>query len=75
MAYCTHYKVFRVFKIKVTEVFLGTLENGTFVLTLMSLHTSPIILVILTIENHQDNAMILQRERMTVSLLLFKTVL
>lgn len=33
------------------------------------------VLVILTIESHQDNAMILQRGRMTVSLLLFKNVL
>lgn len=41
----------------------------------MPLQTSPIILVILTKENHQDNTMILQRERMTVSLLLFKNVL
>lgn len=36
---------------------------------------SLIVLVILTIESHQDNAMILQRGRMTVSLLLFKNVL
>ena len=41
----------------------------------MPLQTSQIILVILTKENHQDNTMILQRERMTVSLLLFKNVL
>lgn len=41
----------------------------------MPLQTSPIILVILIKENHQDNTMILQRERMTVSLLLFKNVL
>ena len=41
----------------------------------MPLQTSPIFLVILTKENHQDNTMILRRERMTVSLLLFKNVL
>lgn len=41
----------------------------------MPLQTSPIFLVILTKENHQDNTTILQRERMTVSLLLFKNVL
>lgn len=78
MAFCAHYKIFRVFRIKVSDFFLKhtwawiTLPYSSYN---MPLQTSLIILVVVTKENHQDNTMILQRERMTVSLLLFKNVL
>lgn len=77
MAYCAHYKVLRVFKFQVTGVLITTGEWNLPPSSYYNLLLQPslIVLVILTIGNHQDNAMILQRERMTVSLLLFKTVL
>lgn len=77
MAYCAHYKVLRVFKFQVTGVLITTREWNLPPSSYYNLLLQPslIVLVILTIGNHQDNAMILQRERMTVSLLLFKTVL
>lgn len=58
------------------QVLLSTWE-GTFLTALPTVCFSSLlwVLVILTIEHHQDNAMILQRGRMTVSLLLFKNVL
>lgn len=77
MAYCAHYKILRVFKFQVTGVFKHTRELNIPHYSYYNLLLQPplIVLVILTIASHQDNAMILQRERMTVSLLLFKHVL
>lgn len=75
MAYCAHSKP-PVLKFQVAGAFKHMRRNIPHCSYYSLLFQPPLILlVILTIENHQDNAMILQRGRMTVSLLLFKNVL
>lgn len=75
MAYCAHSKS-PVLKFQVAGAFKHERRNIPHCSSYSLLfQPSLIVLVILTIEHHQDNAMILQRGRMTVSLLLFKNVL
>lgn len=74
MAYCAHSKS-PVLKFQVAGAFKPVRRNIPHCSSYSLLFQPSLMLVILTIEHHQDNAMILQRGRMTVSLLLFKNVL